>query len=128
MELCAALARERLEALGLTIEGQDEVNLGLFVKRAVNGLLSDCAIDELPEVLLPIVADRAAGRFLREWSIRKQGVEELGNENLVKQIQEGDTSVTYAVGHEVEPALDKLVEELLNSGQEIIANCRRLRW
>ena len=71
-----------------------------------------------------------AGQYLK---IKKEAglLEGFDFEATVKQIQEGDTSITFAIGegdNTPEQRFDSLISYLMSSGKSGIAKYRRLVW
>lgn len=113
------MAQKRLESLDCVLAQEERGSLTHLICRVRDDILADCGLDELPERLYPVAAERAAGFFLGS-------ITESNSNGIVKQIQEGDTSITYEIKQDAEK--ERLINTMINSGRHIIADCRALRW
>ena len=125
-------AKERLQSFGYEWKNGDEAILGFSVQKAENTIKNDCNTSSVPEGLINIAVDMAVGEFLMT---KKTFVpDELAGLDLsiaVKQIQEGDTSITFAAGEgslTAEQRLDNLINYLLTYGKGEFVRYRRLLW
>ena len=125
-------AKERLQSFGYEWKNGDEAILTFSVQKAENTIKNDCNTSSVPEGLINIAVDMAVGEFLMA---KKTFVpDELAGLDLsiaVKQIQEGDTSITFAAGEgslTAEQRLDNLINYLLTYGKGEFVRYRRLLW
>ena len=125
-------AKERLQSFGYEWKNGDEAILSFSVQKAENTIKNDCNTSSVPEGLINIAVDMAVGEFLMA---KKTFVpDELAGLDLsiaVKQIQEGDTSITFAAGEgslTAEQRLDNLINYLLTYGKGEFVRYRRLLW
>jgi hypothetical protein len=117
---------KRLESLGYAIREADSWLIDHLIGKVTNSVKNECNIDAVPEGLRQIAVDMACGEFL----LAKKGSGQLDSfdvEAAVKQIKEGDTSVTYAIQDD-SITLDGLISCLANSGKSQFASFRRLAW
>ena len=122
---------EFLRGLGLTGAGSDPLLAYLWasVQEEIRNKTNQ---DAVPEGLLWTAALRAAGRYLA--LLQGAGkLEDLGLtvEGVVKQLQEGDTSITYAVGdgdQTPEQRFSALVSWLSGYGADQFNRYRKLVW
>ena len=121
---------KRLKSLGFF---EFDINLGLIyyiVDKVKNSVKNKCNIGEIPNELHHIVVDMICGEFL----LLKKNSGQLKNfdvEAAVKQVQEGDTSVTFAIGDgslTPEQRLDRLISFLMTNGSDQFVTFRRLKW
>ena len=117
----------------LNVEPQESDPLFLFIVDSVTeSILNETNQDELPEGLVNLAAEMVVGKYLQ--SLKAAGSEKLSAINLdaaVKQIEEGDTSVTFAVGEgsqTPEQRLDDLISRLCDGRRGEIYKYRRLLW
>lgn len=121
---------KRLESLGYTATEADTWVLGFIIEKVENHIKNDCNVSEVPDGLHQIAVDMAVGEFL----FQKKSTGQLTGfdmEAVVKQVQEGDTSVTYAIGEgssTPEQRFDSLVHYLMNYGKGSFASYRRIKW
>lgn len=125
-------AVKRLEGFGYEVKAADKSLLKFAVEKAANTVKNECNLSEVPEGLLCIAADMAAGEFLN--AKKTFAAEDLAGLDLnpaVKQIQVGDTSTTFAAGDgslTPEQRLDGLINHLLNYGRSEFGCYRKIRW
>ena len=125
-------AAARLAAFGLTLTENDRALLELAAEKAAWTVKNDCNVPEVPEGLLHVAADMAAGEFLR--AKKTFGVDALKESGLdleqaVKQIQLGDTTVAFSGDSQTpEQRLDVIIDALLKSGRGEFACYRKIRW
>lgn len=121
--------KNRLESFGYTLQEADGFALGFVINTVEKSIKSCCNREDIPDELYEIEIDRICGEFLFE---KKQSgqLTEFDFELIEKQIQDGDTTVTYAVeaGQTPEQRFDKLVRSLMDTGKGEFASFRRLKW
>lgn len=125
------LAKARLAGLGYEVPDGDNELLEFCKNKAENSVRNFCNLpdnSEIPGGLCEILTDRICGEFLLAKRSSAEGLGASENSAAVKQIVEGDVSVTYAEGTSPAERLDKLVERLLNSGERELVRFRRIRW
>ena len=124
-----AKARELLTALGLTLEPDDGL-LVVLVSGATDYACAQTNQKVLPDGLVTATAYLAVGQYLQ--AVKTTGkLSGLHIDAAVKQIQEGDTSVTYAIGAgdaTPEQRLDRLIDWLSDYGLRLYGAYRRMRW
>lgn len=118
---------ERLGALGLTPPDEEGPLLETLLAGAKRWVLAETGQPKLPKGLKPVVVDMAAGEYL---SFRKSvgRLEEFEEERVVRQMSQGDTSVTYAVEFGTVSPFEGLVAKLMTPPAAVISQWRRLRW
>lgn len=127
-----SLTKDRLGAFGYKFKSSDENLLKDSVCRAQNSVKNNCGICEIPDELLDVAVDMAAGEFL---AVKKvvcpDDIECLDLNAAVKRIEVGDTNTVFAVGEGSltdEQRFDRFVEYLLSHGKNQLNCFRRLRW
>ena len=121
------LIKERLEGLGYAFSDDDSSLLEFCIKSVEYGIRNYCNIpqsDELPSALSPIIVDRVCGEFL--YVKRMSG--QLDISAAVKQIVEGDVSVSFSDSSSDGDRLDGLIDRLINCGERELVRFRRIRW
>ena len=125
-------AKERLIALGYDFKNSDKSLLSFAVQKAENTVKNECSLSEVPEGLLNVAVDMAAGEFLlSKKTFAPEDISELDLDAAVKSLQVGDTSTSFAIGEgsqTAEQRLDCLIDRLLNAGREQFSCYRRIRW
>jgi len=125
-----ARLRERLEFLGFEAEDSDDKALGEFLADASRMITAEIGMVFLPSELESLAIDVAAGEYLLNKKATGN-LEGFDNQAVVKQLQEGDTSVTYALASgssTPEERLDALIEHLRRLPAGLMAAWRCLRW
>lgn len=122
--------KKRLESFAYTVTEADNWMLEFIIQKVENSIKADCNINTIPDGLHNIAVDMAVGEFLLNKKSRGQ-LEGFDLEAAVKQIHEGDTSVTFAIGDgskTPEERLDELILYLMNYGKGKFAAYRCIKW
>ena len=124
--------KERLRSIGYAVKDSDDIAINFAMQKVENTIKNDCNISAIPDGLMNIAIDMVVGEFLM--SKKTFAPNELLNLNLdsaIKQIQEGDTNISFAVGEGSktdEQRLDGFLDYLLNYGRDEFITYRRFRW
>lgn len=122
------LVLKRLESLSYTVK-EDAWMIAFAVQKVEGTIKNSCNTSSVPAGLLHVAVDMVCGEFLYS---KKQtgGLEGFDLETAVKQVQAGDTNVTFAVekGASVEQRLDALFSYLIGSGKGEFVCYRKIRW
>lgn len=121
---------ERLLQLGYTATAEDNNHLDFEMEKIINYTLNYCNIQEVPTIVEPRLIDRVCGEFLY-YKKNSGSLEGFNYEAVIKQIKEGDTSITYAVGQgedTPENRFDAFVKQLERGYDKWLVPHRRLRW
>jgi hypothetical protein len=124
--------KQRLESLGYTFDVADEWVLNFLIEKVTNTIKNECNVTAIPEGLNQVAVDMVCGEFL----LMKKGSGQLDGFNVdlntavLKQVQEGDTNVVFAVDQtaSAEQRLDALIYYLMNYGKNQFITYRRLKW
>lgn len=123
---------KRLEGFGYKLKAGDKAVLKFAVEKVTNTIKNECNVSAVPEGMMNIAVDMAAGEFLgTKKAFSPADIAGLDLEPAVKQIQVGDTSTVFAVGEgslTPEQRFDLFVEHLLNYGRGELACYRKIRW
>lgn len=123
---------KRLEGFGYKLRVGDKAVLKFAVEKVTNTIKNECNVLTVPDGLINIAVDMAAGEFLgTKKAFSPADIAELNLEIAVKQVQVGDTSTVFAVGEgslTPEQRFDLFVEHLLNYGRGELACYRKIRW
>lgn len=120
----------RLASFGYIVASNDFLLIEFLIPKVENRIKNNCNIDIIPDGLHDIAVDMVVGEFL----FTKKSIGRLEGFDLdiaVKQISEGDTSVTFAIGEgssTSEQRLDRLIDYLLNSGKDELIAYRCIKW
>lgn len=121
---------DRLNQLGYTASAEDYDHIDFELKKIINYTLNYCNIQDVPEIIEPRLIERVCGEFLY-YKKNSGSLEGFNYEAVIKQIKEGDTSITYAVGQgedTPESRFDSFVKHLERGYDKWITPHRRLRW
>jgi hypothetical protein len=124
--------KERLQSLGYTVKDSDDIAINFAMQKVENTIKNDCNISAIPDGLMNIAINMVVGEFLM--SKKTFAPSDLLNFNLdsaIKQIQEGDTNISFAVGEGSktdEQRLDSFIDYFLNCGRDEFITYRRFRW
>lgn len=121
-----------LESFGYTLQDGDDWLLGFCIQKVENSIKNECNVSSVPCGLKKVASQMVVGEFL----FAKKGIGQLQGLEIdidaaVKQIQEGDTNVTFAFGNgsmTPEQRLDMLIAFLMQNGKSQFVHYRRLRW
>ena len=118
---------KKLESLGCVVQVSDEPLVNMCLEKAQNHILRECNLSEVPAGLMYVIVDMAVGEYL--FLMRGAGkLTGFDFEAAVKQINEGDTSVTFELGKTPEQRLDLLISHLMKPNRDIFAPFRRMKW
>lgn len=124
--------KKRLESFGYILKDEDKAILSFSIEKVTNTIKNDCNVSSVPDGLVKIAVDMAAGEFLTaKKTFSPDGIEGLDLDYAVKQIQEGDTNIVFATGEGTltpEQRLSSLLNYLLTHGRDEFSCYRRLRW
>ncbi len=126
--------KQRLSSLGITIPGEpsstDEVILSFTIDKITNHIKNKTNLSEIPNGLHEIAIDMVVGEFL----FMKKGMGQLNIDTIdfspfAKQVQDGDTNVTFAVEANSSPEakFEALVNYLQHNDTDFV-KYRVLTW
>lgn len=121
---------KRLSQLGYTATQEDTEAITFEIIKSTNYTLNYCNIVKIPSVINPRLIDRVCGEFLY-YKKNSGTLEGFDYDAVIKQIKEGDTSITYAVGQgedTPENRFDNFIKSLKSDFDKWITPHRRLRW
>nr|DAW39714.1 MAG TPA: head to tail adaptor [Caudoviricetes sp.] len=124
---------QRLMSFGYTPSEKDSWMITFCMQKVENHIKNSCNISEIPDELKEIEIERICGEFL----FSKKQTGQLNAENgfdvemAIKQVQAGDTNVTFAVGEgseTLETKLNALISYLMNYGEGDFICYRQIKW
>lgn len=121
---------DRLAQLGYVATDDDYRQIDFELEKIINYTLNYCNVQVIPEIINPRLIDRVCGDFLF-YKKNSGSLEGFNYDAVIKQIKEGDTSITYAVGQgedTPENRFDSFVKHLERGYDKWITPHRRLRW
>lgn len=121
---------ERLKHLGYTATEADYDRIDFELTKTLNYVLNYCNITKIPEILEPRIVDRVCSDFLY-YKKNSGSLDGFNYDPVIKQIKEGDTTVSYAVGQSEdtpENRFDNFVKSLERGFDKWLTPHRRIRW
>lgn len=100
--------KERLKSLGVPISSEpsssDGFLLSFAIDKVTNHIKNQTNKNEIPDGLKEVAVDMAVGEFLfTKKSMGQLEIESINFEPFAKQVQDGDTNVSYAIENESTP-------------------------
>lgn len=123
------LVVSRLEGFGYEVLHSDLLVIKFLIDKVENRVKSDCNVNEVPKELNSELVDMVVGNFLLEKkTFDLDSLKSINFENVIKQIQEGDTNITFSDNSKTpEQRFDELISYLVNKGIDL--SCyRKIRW
>lgn len=126
------MVKDRLRSFGYEPVEGDESALAFAVQKVENTIKNDCNTLSIPDGLVNIAVDMAAGEFLTvKKTFSPDSMAGLDLDMAVKQIQTGDTNTVFAAGEgslTPEQRLDAFLNYLLTYGRDAFSCYRKIRW
>ena len=129
-EITVSDVSDRLKQLGYVASAEDSEQISFELTKTINYVLNYCNITEIPSILHLRIIDRACADFLY-YKKNSGSLEGFNYDAVIKQIKEGDTTISYAVGQgkdTPENRFDSFVKQLERGFDKWITPHRRLRW
>lgn len=124
--------KERLKSFGYEMQEVDEPALGFAIQKVENTINNDCGTTSVPEGLMNIAVDMAAGEFLMaKKTFSPNSIAGLDLDYAIKQIQMGDTNTVFATGEgsqTAEQRLNAFLNYLLTYGRSEFSCYRKIKW
>ncbi|MEG6615383.1 hypothetical protein V6C27_02925 [Peptococcaceae bacterium 1198_IL3148] len=124
----------RLDSLGINIPGEpnnaDEVIINFTINKVTNHINSQTNLDAIPHGLHEIAVDMVVGEYLFvKKAMGQLNLETINFSPVAKQVQDGDTNVTFAVEASATPEakFDALVNYLQHNEVDFV-KYRVLTW
>lgn len=123
----------RLQAFKYSVQENETSILDYLILKvisSINNLTNQFyTADTIPQDLYSVVVDKIAGEFLL-FKKNTGDIPSLDLSPVEKQIQAGDTSITYAVENITSPEkmYDLLIDYLISSRDKELMKYRRLVW
>ena len=119
--------KQRLSSFGYAVNSNDTFALTFLMRKVERHIEHLCNVNEVPDGLDQVCVDIVCGEFLTE----KKATGQLTDEQMievVKRIQDGDTTVEMAGTSDANAIYDAFVNRLTNSYEDDIIRYRRLVW
>lgn len=123
--------KDRLKTFGITTMIEDSFLLNFINDKVTNHIKTQTNLNEIPIPLHLIAVDMAVGEFLlMKKSMGQLVIEDLDFGLVAKSVQDGDTTVTYAIDDNnitPEARFDAFINYLKHEGFDYIAY-RVIKW
>ncbi|WP_099205647.1 hypothetical protein [Scatolibacter rhodanostii] len=120
---------KRILGFGYAVADSDGFMLDFSIEKAETEIQNICNISDIPVGLKYVWIDRAAGIFLSEKAaVSADGFIPQITAGSVKQIKEGDVTVSYTDEETPLQKFERLISTLKNSGKGQFEQYRRLTW
>ena len=121
---------DRLGHFGYTVTEEQHDMVEFEMNKTINYVFNYCNITEIPQIIELRLIDRICAYIL--FNLKNAGkLDGFNYDYVIKQIKEGDTTISYAVGQgedTPENRFDSLVKQLERGFDKWITPHRRLRW
>ena len=119
----------RLVSFGYTLKEEDSWGIAFAMQKVESHIKNSCNITSIPDGLFYVAIDRVCGEFLfTAKQTGKLNIDGLDFDSAIKQISEGDTSITFADDASTEAKFNQLVNYLLTLGEGDLVCYRKLKW
>ena len=123
---------QRLLNFGLKLVESDNWIIMFCMNKAINHIKNSANISIIPNELYEIIVDRICGEFLfNKHKSNQLTLDNFDFDMAVKQLQEGDTTIQFAIneGSETdEQKLTSLINYLISYGEGDLICYRKLKW
>lgn len=123
---------ERLKLIGYEVKESDTFSLTFCVEKVTNTIKNETNLSEVPDGLSNIAVDMVVGEFLfAKKTLSPDDLAGLDLTSAVKEIKEGDTTVSFVTGEGTmtpEQRLTTYINYLLTYGRTEFSAYRRLKW
>lgn len=123
--------KERLKSFGYEVKVDDEFALTFCVEKVRSTIKNEINWNDVPEGLEHIAVDMVVGEFLlSKKTFAPDDLTGVDFEMAVKQIQTGDTNVTFAVESSQTPEqkLNAFISYLTTKGEGELVCYRKIKW
>lgn len=117
--------KSRLESLGYKVVDGDDTALTFVLSKVEQHIKHFCNISEIPECLKYVTIDMVVGEFLQS----KKAMGQLPSlEQIVKKIQDGDTTVEMAATTDPETVFNSYLKKMIDGHNDDLLRHRKLCW
>ena len=119
----------RLDSFGYELKEADTWGLCFAMQKVENHIKNFCNVSSVPDGLFNVAVDMACGEFL--FTKKQTGQLEISTLDLtgaIKQISEGDTTVSFVDGASDEEKFNQMLSYLMTKGEGDFICFRKIRW
>ncbi len=130
MSGCFDAVKARLNSLGIHVDNGAAILINMCIERAEGTIKHTCNLSAVPAGLETVLVDMAVGEFL----LTQKTFGKLNGIDIdaaaVKQIQMGDTNVSYSADSIKSPEqrLDALISHFTRDRKKELLKYRRMVW
>lgn len=122
---------KRLNSLSYFPGDSDNWLITFAMEKVMQKIQNECNISLIPEGLTNVAVDMTCGEIL--FVLKQSGKlnDSFDLDVAIKQVQTGDTNVTFAIGdgtESVEQRLNSLINHLTTKGDGDFVCYRRIKW
>ena len=125
---CEAVLK-RLVSFGYNLKEDDSWMICFAMQKVENRIKNSCNTTDVPDGLFHVAVDMVCGEFL--FTKKQTGKLELTDLDLngaIKQITEGDVSISFGDGSSDEDKFNSFLNYLLHNGEGDFVCYRKLKW
>lgn len=120
---------ERLQSFGVPVTEDDAFTVAFAMSVTINTVYNLYNIKELPDGLFHVVVDMTCGDYLDMMkNMNKLSIEGIDLTGAIKQIKEGDTSITFDESATDEAKLSAFIHYLLYGRKGELVCYRKMKW
>lgn len=117
----------RLKSLGYEVKEEDDFALDFVMRKTEQYIKHFCNINEVPECLeYPFIELCVSDFMISKMSMGK--LESMELEQVVKSIEDGDTTVSFQSGMDANTRFVVYFEGLMKTQEESLLRHRKLMW
>ena len=121
---------DRLKQFGYEVSAEENTQVNFELNLTLDYVKNYCNIEKIPLILDNRIIDKVSSSYL--FNRKNSGeLEGFDYDSVIKQIKEGDTTISYAVGQgedTPENRFDSLVKQLERGFDKWLTPHRALRW
>lgn len=121
---------KRLQSLGYDLKEDDAWVISFSIQKVENDINNSCNTASIPDGLYYTSIDMICGQFL--FGKKQSGqLDGFNLETAIRQVQTGDTNVTFSIGEgssSPEQKLDSLIHYLMSNGRGDFISYRKIKW
>lgn len=119
----------RLHSFKYTLKESDSWIICFAMQKVENHIKNSCNTTSIPDGLFHVAVDNVCGEFLfTKKSTGDLDISDLDLEGAVKQISEGDVTITFADGASDEDRFDQFINHLMTMEEGDLVCFRKLKW
>ena len=119
----------RLVSFGYILKEDDDWSICFAMQKVENQIKNSCNTTSIPDGLFHVAVDNVCGEFLfTKKATGKLEIDDIDFEGAVKQISEGDVTITFADGASDEDRFNQFINHLMTLEEGDLVCFRKLQW